>query len=64
MGDFVYTVVPGKLKLLLGKIRTVGVPPKVTVQWLKTLGFTSSNDSTLIGVLRFIGFIEAGAKRS
>jgi hypothetical protein len=59
MGDFVYTGVPGKLKLLLGKIRTVGVPPKVTVQWLKTIGFTSSNDSTLIGVLRFVGLIDS-----
>ena len=51
MGEYVYTGVPGKLKTLLVKIRTVGVPPKVTVQWLKTIGFTSSNDSTLIGVL-------------
>lgn len=58
MGDFVYTGVPGKLKILLGKIRTVGVPTKVTIQWLKTLGFTSSNDQTLIGVLRFVGLID------
>jgi Family of unknown function (DUF5343) len=59
MGDFAYTGVPGKLKLISGKIRTVGVPPKVTVQWLKTIGFTSSNDSTLIGVFRFIGLIDS-----
>jgi hypothetical protein len=57
MGDF--TVVPGKLRPLLTKIRSVGVPPKVTVQWLKTVGFTSSNDVTLIGVLKFIGLIDA-----
>ena len=38
MVDYAYTVVPGKLRQLLGKIRTVGVPPKVTTQWLKTLG--------------------------
>lgn len=61
MGDFVYTVVPGKLKPLLGKIRTVGIPPKVTVQWLKTIGFTSSNDNTLIGVLKFIGLIDSSS---
>lgn len=59
MGDFAYTVVPGKLRPLLTKIRSVGVPPKVTVQWLKTVGFTSSNDVTLIGVLKFIGLIDA-----
>lgn len=59
MADFPYTTVPGKIKPLLAKIRDVGVPPKVTVQWLKTVGFTSSNDATLIGVLKYIGFIDA-----
>lgn len=50
---------PGKIKPLLEKIRGVGVPPKVTVQWLKTIGFTSSNDSSLIGVLKQAGLIDA-----
>jgi Family of unknown function (DUF5343) len=58
MSDFVYTVVPGKLRQLLNKIRTVGVPRKVNADWLKTLGFTSSNDKSLIGVLKFIGMID------
>jgi hypothetical protein len=59
MGEFAYTTVPGKIKPLLEKIRGVGVPAKVTVQWLKTIGFTSSNDSTLIGVLKQAGLIDA-----
>ncbi len=59
MGNFSYSVVPGKIKPLMAKIRTVGVPTKVTVQWLKSVGFKSSNDKTLIGVLKFIGFIDA-----
>ena len=59
MAEFVYTVVPGKLKNLLAKIRTVGIPPKVTIQWLRTIGFSSSNDNSLIGVLKFIGLIDA-----
>jgi hypothetical protein len=58
MVDYAYTTVTGKIKQLLGKVRTVGVPPKVTVAWLKTIGFTSSNDASLIGVLKFIGFID------
>src|SRR5262245_22784224 len=53
MSDFVYTVVPGKLRQLLNKIRTVGVPRKVNADRLKTLGFTS-----LIGILKFIGMID------
>lgn len=59
MGEFAYTTVPGKIKSLLDKIRVVGVPPKVTVQWLKTIGFTSSNDKTLIGVLKQAELIDA-----
>lgn len=59
MVDYAYTTVTGKIKGLFGKVRTVGVPPKVTGAWLKTIGFTSSNDSTLVGVLRFIGFTDA-----
>lgn len=58
MADFAYTTVPGKIKTLLAKIREVGVPPKVSVQWLKTVGFTSSNDPSLIGVLKQAGLID------
>lgn len=59
MAEYAYTTVTGKIKPLLDKVRSVGVPPKVTVAWLKTIGFTSSNDATLAGVLRFIGFTDA-----
>ncbi|MGJ0560744.1 DUF5343 domain-containing protein [Methylocystis sp.] len=59
MVDYAYTTVTGKIKPLLEKIRRAGVPAKVTVAWLKSLGFTSSNDATLAGVLRFVGLIDA-----
>lgn len=59
MSDVVYTTVPGKISALIAKIKQVGVPPKVTRAWLKTIGFTSSNDSSLIGVLRLTGLIDS-----
>lgn len=59
MAEFTYTTVPGKVKPLLDKLRNVGVPPKATVQWLKTIGFTSSNDSSLLGVLKTVGLVDA-----
>lgn len=59
MADYSYTTVPGKIKPLLAKIRETGVPQKVTVQWLKTIGFTSSNDASLLGVLKTVGFIDS-----
>lgn len=49
----------GKIKPLLDKIKTVGVPPKVTNAWLKTIGFKSSNDSSLIGVLKIAQLIDS-----
>jgi hypothetical protein len=61
MGDFTYTTVPGKIKPFLDKVRQVGIPTKATVQWLKTIGFTSSNDPSLLGVLKTIGLIDASS---
>lgn len=58
MSDVIYTTVPGKIKSLLDKIKSVGVPPKVTNAWLKTIGFTSSNDASLIGVLKIANLID------
>lgn len=59
MADYAYTTVTGKIKDFLAKVRSTGRPPKLTQAHLKTLGFTSSNDMTLIGVLKFIGFVDA-----
>lgn len=61
MTDFAYTTVPGKIKPLMEKIRAVGIPSKATVQWLRTVGFTSSNDSSLVGVLKAIGFVDGAS---
>ena len=55
MGEIIYTIVPGKLKELLQKIRTMGVPPKANVEWLKSIGFKSSNDPSMLRVLKGIG---------
>lgn len=59
MADYVYTTVPAKIPTLLSKLREVGVPPKATAQWLKSIGFKSSNDPSLIGVLKQVGLTDA-----
>lgn len=58
MADFGYTTVPGKIKPLLEKIRGIGIPAKAGVQWLKTIGFKSSNDTTLLGILKAVGLVD------
>lgn len=52
-----YTTVPGKLRDVLQKIPKIGRPDKVTVAWLKSAGWTSSNDSSIIPVLKFVGLV-------
>ena len=54
-----YTNNVGNLAKLLEAIRTAGVPERVTFEFLKTLGFKSSNDRSIISVLKGIGFLDA-----
>lgn len=49
----------GNLASFLELIRTAGVPDRVTFEFLKTLGFKSSNDRPIIAVLKGIGFLDA-----
>ncbi|SIN83161.1 hypothetical protein SAMN05443247_00045 [Bradyrhizobium erythrophlei] len=58
MATYPYTPVTGKLKFLLQKIRSTGIPPKLSAAHLKTLGFNSSNDPSMIGVMKFIGLVD------
>ena len=48
----------GNLAKFLEEIRSAGVPDRVTFEFLKTLGFTSSNDRPIISVLKGIGFLD------
>jgi hypothetical protein len=52
-----YTTVPNKLRSLLQQAPQMGRPDKVTVTWLKKAGYTSSNDPSMIGVLKFVGVL-------
>ncbi|MCX6645368.1 MAG: DUF5343 domain-containing protein [bacterium] len=57
MPDYPYTTVPGRIRSFLEIIRSVSVPEKANRAWLPKIGFNSSNDRTILGVLKFIGFI-------
>lgn len=58
MPDYAYTKVPGKLKDFLGKVRSLGVPTNISTKWLESIGYTSSNDRSILGVIRQIKFID------
>jgi hypothetical protein len=62
MADFAYMASTKNLKAILEKIRGAGTPPKFTHDFLRTnLGFTSSTDRSVVGVLKGLGFLSADA---
>lgn len=59
MADYAYTQVAGKMREFMRRIRETGIPTKVTQEWLTTLGYKSTNDRTLIPVLKMIGLVDS-----
>jgi hypothetical protein len=52
----------GSLAKFLEAIKTAGVPERVTFEFLKTLGFKSSNDRPIITIMKGIGFLDTDGK--
>ncbi len=59
MAKFPYTPQPAKAKPFFDHIQEAGVPPKVTIKYLESVGFKSSNDRYLISILKFVGFLDS-----
>jgi hypothetical protein len=56
--DVPYMQSAKNLRAILDKIKGAGTPPKFTHDFLRTnLGFTSSGDRSVVGVLRGLGFL-------
>ena len=62
MAKYSYSTVPSKLTELLQKIQEVGIPHSANLDWLKSIGFTGSNDRTLLTVLKFVGFADSSGR--
>lgn len=61
--DLPYTVVYGKIPDLIKKISDAKVPEIFSHAFLKdTLGFKSSNDRNLIGIVKALGLIDSSGK--
>lgn len=58
MVEYPYVLSPGKLKKFLEHIQSAGVPPKITTEYLSSVGFKSSNDRRVVSVLKFINFAD------
>ena len=53
-----YTQNTGSLISVIKAISSHGVPDKFTTKELPVWGFKSSNDRSVVGVLKFIGFLD------
>lgn len=62
MASYPYTTTPASLKKFLKMIPTIGVPAAVTTRWLPSVGFGSSNERSMIPVLKFVGLVEESGK--
>lgn len=52
-----YMVSNNKIGPIFEKIKTAAKPSKFTNQFLRTLGFTSTNDRAVLSVLKRLGFL-------
>jgi hypothetical protein len=59
MADYIYMTNPAKLKAFLAKIQGVGVPSKLTIKHLKSMGFKSSNDIPIVSAMKNLGFTDS-----
>ena len=53
-----YTLKTGSLKKFVQDIPSTGLPQKVTIQYLESLGLKSKNDRSIIPVLKFLKFLD------
>lgn len=53
-----YLMATKRLPEMMSAIQDAGVPPRFTNEFLKSLGFKSTNDRAFISVLKGIGFLD------
>jgi hypothetical protein len=55
--DYPYMVSNNKIKPILDKIAVAAIPQRFTHEFLKKLGFSSSNDRAFLPLFKRLGFI-------
>lgn len=60
--DVPYMVSSKNMNAIFDKIQNAGAPQAFGLDFLKDLGFTSSNDRGVIKVLKFLGFLDSSGR--
>ena len=59
--DYPYTTVTNRIEPLFERISHTGLPSKATLKWLEGIGFKSTNDRTLLRILKFLKFVDSSS---
>jgi hypothetical protein len=59
MADFPYSPHAATVKRFLEHVQKAGVPDKVTLKYLEKVGFKTKNDRYILGILKFLGFVDS-----
>jgi hypothetical protein len=59
MADFPYSPQPLSVKRFLDHVQKAGVPDKVTLKYFEKVGFKTTNDRYILGILKFLGFVDS-----
>ena len=57
MTDYPYMISNNKIHPIITKIQQAARPPKFTLEFLRTIGFTSTNDRAFIPLAKKLGFL-------
>ncbi len=65
MSEMIYLTTPNIIPKFFAEIQTtLAVPTAVNQEWLKTIGYTSSNHRPLVPLLKSLGFVDSNGKPS
>jgi hypothetical protein len=59
MASFPYMSNPSRVKEFIQAIPGMGIPGKVTMQFIESVGYKSSNDRPILTILKTLGFIDS-----
>ena len=58
MAEFPYSPKPASVVRFLERMQSMGVPDKVTVRYIESVGFKAKNDRRIVGILKALGFLD------
>jgi len=62
MTDYPYMTSNNKISLIIESLQAAAKPPKFTLDFLRNMGYASTNDRGIISLFKKLGFLTINAK--